>query len=101
MSSEAMQVVPVRMPSELVEEIDELVAVLGGNRSEFIRMASEERLRRMRPLMVTLADASKEVTLADVAQVVEGMELSDAVSVVKGLALHLTRHEPMMDEVTR
>ena len=53
-----MQVVPVRMPSELVEEIDELVAVLGGNRSEFIRMGTEERLARLRPLMRTLADAA-------------------------------------------
>lgn len=59
MSSEAMQVVPVRMPSELVEEIDGLVAVLGGNRSEFIRMGTEERVVRMRPLMRTLADAGE------------------------------------------
>lgn len=57
MSSDVMQVVPVRMPPGLVEEIDGLVAVLGGNRSEFIRMGAEERLQRMRPLMRTLADA--------------------------------------------
>lgn len=117
MSSERLQLVPVRIPPEQVDEIDELVAVLGGNRSEFIRMAVDERLRRMRPLMVTLADAAKVVTLADVAQVVEGMELSDAVSVVNGLALHLnsaakgavvddlalhlTRQEPVLGEVTK
>lgn len=67
MSSEAMQVVPIRMPSELVEEIDGLVAVLGGNRSEFIRMGAEERLVKMRPLMVTLDRLDK---LDDRAEVV-------------------------------
>lgn len=60
MSSDAMvmQLVPVRLQPQAVEEIDELVAVLGGNRSEFIRMAVDERLVRMRPLMLTLADAA-------------------------------------------
>ncbi len=57
MSNEAMQYVAVRMPSELVEEIDGLVSVLGGNRSEFIRLAADERIVKLRPLLVTLADA--------------------------------------------
>lgn len=76
-----MQVVPVRMPPEQVVEIDGLVAVLGGNRSEFIRLAAEERLVRMRPLMLTLADAARG-------------------AVVDDLALHLTRQEPVLGEVT-
>lgn len=56
-----MQLVPVRLQPQAVEEMDALVAVLGGNRSEFIRMAVDERLVRMRPLMVTLADAAAGV----------------------------------------
>lgn len=65
MSSDAMvmQLVPVRLQPQAVEEIDELVALMGGNRSEFIRMAVDERLVRMRPLMVTLADAAKSGAL--------------------------------------
>lgn len=68
-----MQVVPVRMPSELVEEIDELVAVLGGNRSEFIRMGTEERVVRMRPLMRTLADAVDAITLENAETIAAAM----------------------------
>ena len=74
MSSDVMQVVPIRMPSELVEEIDGLVAVLGGNRSEFIRMASEERLVRMRPLMRTLAEAGDALTLENAETIAAAME---------------------------
>lgn len=55
MSSDVMQMVPVRMPSELVDRIDGLVAVLGGNRSEFVRMAVEERLQRMAQVVEMLA----------------------------------------------
>lgn len=63
MSSDVMQVVPVRMPPEQVNEIDALVAMMGGNRSEFIRMATDERLARMRPLMATLAEAAESGAL--------------------------------------
>lgn len=66
MSSENLQLVPVRIPPEQVDEIDGLVAVLGGNRSEFIRLAVAERLQRMRPLMVTLADAAASAAPLDV-----------------------------------
>lgn len=47
MGNDVMQVVPVRMPRETVEQIDRMVELLGGSRSEFIRMGSEERLQRL------------------------------------------------------
>lgn len=61
MSSEVMQMVPVRMQPDQVEKIDYLVSVLGGNRSEFIRMAVEERLERMAPALALLETTRKAV----------------------------------------
>ena len=55
MRIEVMQLVPVRLMPEQVERVDYLVSLLGGNRSEFIRMAVEERLERMAPVLELLA----------------------------------------------
>lgn len=63
--NETMQMVPVRLLPQRVEEIDELVSILGGNRSEFVRLAVDERLARMRPLLATLASASSADGSAD------------------------------------
>lgn len=56
MASDVMQMVPVRIQPDQVEKIDQMVAVLGGNRSEFIRMAVDERLARLAPVLVALLE---------------------------------------------
>lgn len=68
MSSDAMvmQLVPVRMQPDQVEKIDYLVSVLGGNRSEFIRMAVEERLERMAPVLALLDTTQSVVKVKSV-----------------------------------
>ena len=60
MASDVMQLVPVRIQPDQVEKIDLMVAVLGGNRSEFIRMAVDERLARMAPVLALL-DTTRSV----------------------------------------
>ncbi len=68
MSNETMQMVPVRLLPERVAEIDAITEILGGNRSEFVRMAVDERLQRMAPLLVSLADARlRQAQAADAA----------------------------------
>lgn len=54
--SDVMQMVPVRLAPQTVGQIDALVTVLGGNRSEFVRMAVDERLERMAPVLKLLAE---------------------------------------------
>lgn len=60
MSNEVMQVVSVKLPPEQVERVDAVVSALGGNRSEFIRLAVDERLQRLMPavMMLTAEKAS-------------------------------------------
>ena len=61
--SDVMQMVPVRLAPQTVGQIDALVTVLGGNRSEFVRMAVEERLERMAPVLKLLDTTRSAVSL--------------------------------------
>ena len=50
MAAETMEMVSIRLKPEQIEQIDQVVATLGGNRSDFVRLAVDDRLRRMRVL---------------------------------------------------
>lgn len=45
-----MIMVPVRMPPALLAAVDQTVAILGGNRSQFVRMAVSDRLDKLTSL---------------------------------------------------
>ena len=47
----ALIMIPIRMSAETIAEIDAVVDVLGGTKSEFIRRAAEERLAKMKVAM--------------------------------------------------
>lgn len=51
MAAETMEMVSVRLKPEQLEEIDQVVGVLGGNRSDFVRMAVDDRLTKLRSLV--------------------------------------------------
>lgn len=51
MAVETLEMVSVRLKSEQIEEIDQVVGVLGGNRSDFVRMAVDDRLAKLRNLV--------------------------------------------------
>jgi len=51
MAAETMEMVSVRLKPEQIEEIDQVVGVLGGNRSDFVRMAVDDRLTKLRNLV--------------------------------------------------
>lgn len=50
MAAETMEMVSIRLKPEQIEQIDQVVAKLGGNRSDFVRLAVDDRLRRLSPL---------------------------------------------------
>ena len=45
-----MIMIPVKMPRELITALDQTVGKIGGNRSQFVRMAVIERLAVLAPL---------------------------------------------------
>ena len=51
MAAETMEMVSIRLKPEQIEQIDQVVAELGGNRSDFVRLAVDDRLAKLRTLV--------------------------------------------------
>lgn len=51
MAAETMEMVSIRLKPEQIEQIDQVVATLGGNRSDFVRLAVDDRLNKLRTLV--------------------------------------------------
>lgn len=52
--SNPTEYVPVRLRQDQLAALDEAVKTLGGNRSEFVRMAVDERLQRLERIVTAL-----------------------------------------------
>lgn len=51
MAAETMEMVSIRLKPEQIDQIDQVIAELGGNRSDFVRMAVDDRLNKLRTLV--------------------------------------------------
>lgn len=56
MPTKPTEYVPVRFRPDQLEQMDEVIAKIGGTRSDFVRIAVDERLGRMQKVLIALKD---------------------------------------------
>ena len=55
--------VAVRLSDEMIAEMDQMIQVFGGNRSDFIRRAIQQRLEQLQMLAPGIAPTSATLTV--------------------------------------